>query len=574
MIKEACREIIVYAVQDSPKFSKKDFEVLKIRISKKHKLGTVLKNAQILEHAKDPELEILKKFFSRKPTRSISGVSIVSVMTSPELKCPHGVCTYCPRGENAAQSYTGKEPASRRAKLNDYNPFKQVTNRLSQLKKIGHPIDKIELIVQGGTFCSHPFEYQENFIKSCLEAVVGKTFSAFSELKAASEVSKSRPVGITIETKPDFCKEQHINKILELGVTRVELGVQTIYEDILNSVNRGHTLKDTIEATQLLKDSGLKVCYHMMPGLPGSNYEKDLHALKEIFENPDFKPDMLKIYPTLVIKGTALYGQWENNLYTPLSSEQAAEIIVQAKKFFPKYVRVMRINRDIPSTEIAAGVLRTDLRELVKERQKQLGIKCQCIRCREVGHRFRKEKISPENIEIREFSYGASGGKEIFISAEDFEKEILIGYLRLRFPSQREGERRAHPLNWRVDASQSEDGRRAHAPNLVVDVFKHPRFVTKLPPFVPEKVFRPEITPDTALIRELHICGPEVPIGETAKESAYQHKGFGKKLLARAEEISKENGFKKLLVLSGIGAKEYYKKLGYDYNGIYMGKML
>ena len=378
--------------------------------------------------------------------------------------------------------------------------------------------------MQGATFTSAPFEYQENFIKKCVEAMLGYELQTWEEVKKAAETSKVRPVGITIETKPDFCRQQHINKILELGATRVEIGVQTIYDEILNSTNRGHTLKDSIEATQMLKDAGLKVNYHMMPGLPLSSYEKDLKSLREIFENPDFRPDMLKIYPTLVIKGTALYQQWKNGEYNPLTSEQAAEIIARAKEFFPKYVRIMRVNRDIPSTEIAAGVLRTDLRELVKEKLKEFGIGCKCIRCREVGHKFRKQKISPEKIEIREMEYEASGGKEIFISAEDFEKEILIGYLRLRFPS--------------------------------------------------EKFFRPEINSETALVRELHIYGPEVPIGQSAEANAFQHRGFGKKLLARAEEISGENGYKKLLVLSGIGAKEYYKKLGYDYEGVYMRKFL
>ena len=408
--------------------------------------------------------------------------------------------------------------------MNNYDPYKTVANRLWQLKRIGHPVDKAELIVQGATFTSAPFEYQENFIKKCIEGMLGYELETWEEVKKAAETSKVRPVGITIETKPDCCKIQQINKILELGATRVEIGAQTIYDDILKATNRGHTVKDTIEATQLLKDVGLKVNYHMMPGLPGSSFEKDLKSLREVFENSDFRPDMLKIYPTLVIQGTALYQQWKRGEFTPISSEQAAEIIARAKEFFPKWVRIMRINRDIPSTEIESGVLRTDLRELVKEKQKELGIECRCIRCREVGHRFRKQKISPENIEIREMEYQASGGNEIFISAEDFKQEILIGYLRLRFPS--------------------------------------------------EKVFRPEIDNQTALVRELHVYGPEVSIGQSAGENAFQHKGFGKKLLARAEEFAKESGYKKLQVLSGIGAKEYYKKLGYDYNGIYMGKVI
>ena len=523
-MQNACREIIKESLANRENFSKNDFEVLKIRVSKKHGLGTIVKNTQILEVAKDSEVSELRKLFSRKPTRSISGVSVIAVMTAPELKCPHGVCTFCPKGEGASQSYTGKEPSSRRSKMNNYDPYKTVENRLWQLKRIGHPVDKVELIVQGATFTSAPPEYQETFIKSCTEAMIGHHLPTWAEVKKEAETSKVRPVGITIETKPEQCKPEQLNKILELGATRVEIGVQTVYDDILKATNRGHTVQDSIGATQRLKDCGVKVNYHMMPGLPGSSFEKDLHSLKEVFDNPDFRPDMLKIYPTLVIEGTTLYQQWKKGEFTPLSNEEAAEIIVAAKKHFPPWVRIMRINRDIPSTEISAGILRTDLRELVKERQKELGVECHCIRCREVGHRAQKEGIYPQNVEVRELEYEASSGKEIFISAEDFEKGILIGYLRLRFPS--------------------------------------------------DSIFRPEITPETALVRELHVYGPEVPIGETANERAFQHRGYGKKLLARAEELSREKGFKKLLVLSGIGAKQYYKKLGYDYEGVYMGKLL
>lgn len=520
----ACREIIETSLANKERFTKNDFDVLKIQVSKKYGLETIVKNAQILEEAKDNEILELKKLFLRKPTRSISGVSVIAVMTSPDFKCPHGTCTFCPKGEGASQAYTGKEPSSRRAKMNDYDPYRTVANRLWQLKRIGHPVDKVELIAQGATFCALPVEYQETFMKRCMEAMLGYELPTLEEVKKAVETSPIRPVGITIETKPDYCKQPHINKILGLGTTRVELGVQTVYGDILKSTNRGHTVQDSIEATQLLKDAGLKVNYHMMPGLPGSDFEKDLRSLKEIFDNPDFRPDMLKIYPTLVLEGTALYQQWKRGLYTPLSNEEAAEIITFAKKHFPPWVRIMRVNRDIPATEIDAGVTRTDLRELVKEKLKELDVKCRCIRCREVGHRSQKEGVSPQNIEIRELEYPAGGGKEVFISAEDFEKDILIGYLRLRFPSG--------------------------------------------------NVFRPEIDSQTALVRELHIYGPEVPIGAAANERAFQHRGFGKRLLARAEDVSKENGCKKLLILSGLGAKQYYKKLGYNYEGIYMGKNL
>lgn len=459
----------------------------------------------------------------RKSTRSISGVSVVAVMT-PHTNCPHGVCAYCPKGKNAPQSYTGEEPAARRALRNKFSPQKQVENRLRQLKAIGHPTDKIELIIMGGTFTAQPFSKQKKFVMGCLEELTGKKAS-FEKLKKFAETSKRRPVGITFETRPDYCSKKEINEMLGLGATRVELGVQTIYDKILEKVDRKCNVADLIKATQLLKDSGLKVCYHLMPGLPGSSSEKDLKMFKEIFENPVFKPDMIKIYPTLVVKGTKLYKWWKAGKYKPLETEKAVELISKAKSGLPKWVRVMRITRDIPAQMIEAGVKKGDLRLLVQKRMEELGTKCKCIRCREVGHVFRKKKTLPKKIEVRTEKYTAGNGTEFFISAEDFKQGILIGYLRLRFPSR--------------------------------------------------NFFRKEIDKKTAIVRELHVYGPEVLIGaKPGLKYKFQHRGFGKKLLKEAEKIARQKGYKKLLVLSGIGAKKYYRKLGYRSYGVYMMKRL
>jgi len=496
MLKTVCREILKEAL--NKELTREDLLKLKRKISKKYHVK-LPKNSDILKYANKEEKEKLLPILLRKPTRSISGVSVIAVMSRP-YDCPHGTCLYCARGENAPQSYTGEEPAALRARYNEYDPWRQVRNRISQLRSIGHPTDKAELIVMGGTFPAQPFTYQKEFVKSCLDAMVGERCKTFSETKKCAETSSVRPVGITFETRPDYCKEKEIRRMLGLGATRVELGVQTTYDSIYKKIHRGHTIKDVVEATILCKNAGLKVLYHMMPGLPGSSFEKDLRSFKSIFTDQKFKPDMLKIYPTLVMEGTELYEMWKRGEYEPLSSKKATKLVAEVKKILPRWVRLMRVQRDIPAQLISAGVKKSNLRQLALEKART----CSCIRCREVGHK----KVIPENIEIRVERYNASGGKEYFISAEDFDKKVLVGYLRLRK------------------------------------------------------------TPDKWIVRELHVYGSEVLIGKEAGESQFQHKGWGKKLLGKAEEIA--GG--KIYVLSGIGAREYYKKLGYKRSGFFMAK--
>ena len=519
MTREACRELIEELKRKN--YTKVEFLNLKTRISKKHGIRHILKDSEVLGYATKEEAEVLKGLLVRKPTRSLSGVSVVAVMSKP-APCPHGTCAYCPKGDYAPQSYTGKEPAALRARRNGYDPGKQVRNRVEQLTAIGHPTDKVELIVMGGTFPAQPVEYQEQFVKGCFDAMVGTSGKNLEETIRAAEASKVRPVGVTFETRPDYCKEKDINEMLKLGVTRVELGVQTVYDDVLEKVERKHYVEDSIEATRLLKDAGIKVNYHMMPGLPGSDRGRDIDAFREIFSSPDFRPDMLKIYPTLVLKGTKLYDWWKLGEYEPLSSDEAAEIIAEAKGFVPPWVRIMRVTRDIPATLIDSGVKKSNLRQLVEGQAKAKGISCNCIRCREVGHRLLKEGLSPDKVEIRELGYDASNGRETFISAEDFEKRILIGYLRLRYPSA--------------------------------------------------EAFRPEVGKDSALVRELHVYGPEVRIGDESSGSEFQHKGWGKRLLERAEEIAATDGRKHILVRSGIGVRQYYRNLGYEDFGAYLKK--
>lgn len=509
---EAFNEII--DVISKKKHNKEELHKLKLKICKKYSLKKIPSDTDILAFSKNKELKSILRI---KPTRTLSGVVVIAVMTSPS-DCPHGKCIYCPGGleQGSAQSYTGKEPASLRADSNNFDPFLQTTKRLEQLNIIGHATDKIDMIIMGGTFTARDFDYQNWFLKRCFDALNGKESKTLDEAQTFNENALNRCIGLTIETRPDWCKKEHVDRILEQGGTRVEIGVQTTYDKVLDKIERGHKVKDTIEATRILKDSGLKVCYHMMPGLPSSTRDMDIESFKEIFENPNFKPDMLKIYPTLVIKNTKLYEQWKDKKYTPLRTDDAVKLITDVKKIIPKWVRIQRIQRDIPAQLIEDGVKKSNLRQLVKAEFNG----CNCIRCREIGLK-KLEKIKENKIKLQRIDYEASEGLEIFLSFDETEKNALIGYLRLRFPSS--------------------------------------------------KAHRKEVK-NAAIIREIKVFGISLPIGETGK--GWQHRGFGKALILEAEKIGKDEGFKKMLIMSGVGARNYFRKFKYERCGVYMGKNL
>ncbi|MEM2767937.1 MAG: tRNA uridine(34) 5-carboxymethylaminomethyl modification radical SAM/GNAT enzyme Elp3 [Candidatus Bathyarchaeia archaeon] len=527
-MEEVVREIID-CLMCAPQLSPETVSRVKMRVAAKYGLERIPSNPEIINALKPEERGKLLPVLRRKATRTISGVTVVAVMTKPH-PCPQPeTCAYCPGGPpyGVPQSYTGREPAAMRGLQHSFDPYEQVRSRIEQLKAIGHHVDKVELIVMGGTFPATPMEYQRWFVQRCLDAIIGEDTQSLEEAKCKAESSRIRNVGITVETRPDWAKKPHVDSMLEMGVTRVELGVQNPDDAIYRLVGRTHTVADVIEATQTLKDAGLKIVYHMMPGLPGSNFEKDLAAFKEIFTNSAYKPDMIKIYPCLVLKGTRIYEWYIRGEYKPYTAEEAARLIVEIKKMIPPWVRIMRIQRDIPAPIIVAGVKTSNLRQLVQRKLGEQGLRCRCIRCREVGHRLLADgvKPEPEKVNILTTRYEASGGEEIFISAEDTENDVLIGYLRLRIPS--------------------------------------------------EKAHRPEInTQPSSIIRELHVYGPVVPVGKRLTK-AWQHKGYGAVLLHEAERItSQEYGFKKILVTSALGTKQYYKKFGYTYDGPYMSKVL
>ncbi|MBP9718320.1 tRNA uridine(34) 5-carboxymethylaminomethyl modification radical SAM/GNAT enzyme Elp3 [Candidatus Gracilibacteria bacterium] len=458
----------------------------------------------------------------KRGIRTLSGVSPVAVLTKP-LGCP-GRCVFCPTEENVPKSYLSNEPAVMRAIINDYDPFKQVSSRIKALSANGHPTDKIELIVMGGTWSSHPKAYQVSYLRQCLNAMNGgKKSRTLEEAQKINETAEHRCVAITLETRQDWIDEEEIRRMRMLGATRIEIGAQTIYDDILALVKRGHGVDATIKATQLMKDAGFKISYHMMPNLPGATVERDIQMFKDIFEDPRFRPDMIKFYPCMVVPFSELKLWMEQGRHVPYTDEELLHIIIEAKKFFPRYLRVTRLIRDIPATSIIGGSKVSNLRQVAHELMKKQGLFCQCIRCREI----RNEPIDPKNIELRTMEYDASEGKEFFLSYDDASRDKLCALLRLRF------------------TSYSLQGK------------KH--FLKELE--------------GAAIIRELHTYGAQVPISEK-DELASQHMGFGKKLVAKAEEIALHHGYKKMAIISGVGIREYYRKLGYELEGTYMTKKL
>jgi elongator complex protein 3 len=416
-----------------------------------------------------------------------------------------------------------------RAIQHNFDPYGQVKSRIEQLRAIGHDVDKVELIIFGGTLTAYPQDYLEWFVVQCLNAMSGAKAATIEEAQAAAENAAIRNSDIVLETRPDWCKEQHIDMMLRLGATRVELGVQTLSDEIYKLVDRGHTVEDVVEATRIAKDAGLAVVYHMMPNLFGSNYEKDLSTFKTLFEDERFEPDALKIYPTLVMEGTKLHELWLRGKYEPYPFEKVVDLITKVKKIVPKWIRIQRIQRDIPSNLIIDGVKRGDLRRLVQEKLMEQGAHCGCIRCREVGHVKHERGVDPnlDDVELVVERYRASDGEELFLSFEDVKQDILIGLLRLRYPSEK--------------AHRSE-AKKARA----------------------------------MLVRELHVYGPLVPVGKReVPASAWQHRGYGARLLDEAERISREEfDARRVIVLAGIGTRNYYRRFDYKREGPYMVKEL
>ncbi|HQI91299.1 MAG TPA: tRNA uridine(34) 5-carboxymethylaminomethyl modification radical SAM/GNAT enzyme Elp3 [Methanotrichaceae archaeon] len=474
------------------------------------RLSALPSHADILAAADEPWREDLR-LLVRKPTRTLSGVAVIAAMTSP-ARCPHGTCVPCPGGLtiSSPQSYTGREPAAMRAAQHGFDPYRQVSARLSQLEEIGHFVDKAELIIMGGTITARPLGYQHWFVKRCLQAMneyCGQPqdgeppWRSLANVACENQQARVKNVGITFETRPDWCGPAAVRQMLSMGATKVELGVQSLDTAVLDKMRRGHGPQQAAQATCLLREAGLKVGYHMMPGLPGSSPETDRRDFLRLFSDPAFRPDYLKIYPTLVVEGTELYSMWKRGEYQPLQDDEAAQLISILKECLPRYVRLQRVQRDIPAQLIQAGVRKSNLRQLAWERLRERGKRCQCIRCREAGLRG----VSEGDVRLNEESYQAGGGQEIFISCDSVD-DTLVGFLRLRLG-------------------------------------------------------------EAARVRELHVYGPLVPPG---RRGGWQHRGYGSMMLARAQELASDAGYREISVTSGFGVRGYYRDQGYHLKGPYM----
>jgi elongator complex protein 3 len=514
--------------------SRSDLMAVKRKLAKKYG-RSILSHSEILKEYRNgitkrqPGLE---RILRKRSVRTMSGIAPVAVLTKP-YPCP-GKCAYCPTEKDVPQSYLSNEPAVMRAIRCNYNPYKQVQLRLRALEANGHEPTKIELIVIGGTWSALPENYKYWYITQCFKAannyqlsiknyelrITKKPHDSINILKKKlaieqkkNENAKYKIIGITLETRPDYINDKELLEMRELGATRVELGVQAIDDKILKLNKRGHGVAEIAKATEMLKNYGFKVTYHIMPGLPGATAKKDLAMFKKLFSDEKFQPDQLKFYPTVVTRGSLLYKWWRDGKYKPYSDKVLQNLIVECKKIVPPYVRIIRLIRDIPGESIIAGNMITNLRQVMKDR----GVACKCIRCREAG----EKQLTINNYELRMIKYKASGGIEYFISAESKDEKILYGFCRLRLSGKT-------PLN--------------------------PHFIRGV-----------------AMIRELHVYGELVPVGKNKK---IQHAGLGKMLMQEAEKIARQKKYKKIAVIAGVGVRGYYRKLGYKLENSYMVKSL
>lgn len=455
---------------------------------------------------------VLEKLLQIRSVRTLSGIAPICVLTKP-YPCP-GRCIYCPSEANMPKSYMDTEPGAMRALQLQFDPYLQVTKRIEALERNGHRPEKCELIILGGTWSAYQPDYQEWFMRRCYEGFNGDVSTTLDEAKRFNETAKYRVIGCTIETRPDHITEAEVKRLRWLGATRVQMGVQTVNIDVLQAARREQTNEQVKYATQLLKEAGIKITYHMMQNLPGATPTTDLQDIKTIFTDSSYQPDHLKIYPCVVVKSAPLYQVWQKEEYQPYDLDTLTNLLIAIKTQVPRYVRIERLVRDIPANSIAAGNVVTNLRQIMQLRK----VQCKCIRCREP----RGDNTGINEAQLFIEQYTASAGQEYFISYENPERTKLFGFMRLRLQNIKQ--------HWYG------------------------------------------VLQDTAIIRELHIYGRLVPIADNS--NVIQHKGFGKKLMLEAERIAQEQNFQKIAVIAGVGVREYYEKLGYRLDEEYMIKNL
>ncbi len=538
---------VAAALQAGEVQTKDDLHRVKQRLARELK-APIPRDSQLIAALPDDIVQANLDVLRKKPMRTGSGVAVLAVMSSPE-GCPHGKCIYCPGGPevDAPQSYTGFEPSTMRAKRWSYDPYRIARARLGQLARNGHSVSKVDVVIQGGTFPARDRAYQDWFVAGIYAGcnagpdadpdagfVPFELFSTWHpetqdailrDAMKTNETAACRVIGLTIETKPDWCLEPHVDGMLRYGCTRVELGIQTLDEETTQLTNRGHTVQDAADALRVCRDAGLKVCVHMMPGLPrpGTRMpdpEMDLEDMRRLFEEEEWRPDMLKIYPTLVVMEgeTTLKKWWKDGVYVPYDTEAAARVIASCYQHIPAYCRIQRVDRDIPTTHVEAGVQNSNLRQIVEAEASERGIPVRDVRAREVHRR----PTAAGKLSLKERSYAASGGHETFLSLEDPETDSIAGFVRLR---------RAGPNPHRPEM---------HDPNGV------------------------------AIVRELKVYGTAKDLGEHG--DGFQHQGLGTQLMEAAEAQAREWGVGRILVIAGVGVKEYYRRRGYEDLGPYVAK--
>ncbi|MFA6447656.1 MAG: tRNA uridine(34) 5-carboxymethylaminomethyl modification radical SAM/GNAT enzyme Elp3 [Patescibacteria group bacterium] len=504
----------------------------------------------------DLKNEALEKVLRVKDIRTDSGVAPITVLTKP-FPCP-GRCVYCPTEERMPKSYLSNEPAAARALSLQFDPYEQVRQRIQALERNGHQANKIELIIKGGTWSAYKQDYREWFITRCFEAANNITHPSLDSLGTPSlklregevsianggelwtaqkinETAEYRIIGLTIETRPDWVKPKEVIHLRKLGCTRVELGLQILNDRVLAFTKRGHTVEQAADAIALLKTAGLKADVHILPGQPGASIQDDIDSFALLFGDPRFCPDMIKLYPCVVLPNSELASWTERGEFKPLEGQDLQELLIKMQTMLPRYCRVSRMIRDFPTPSIAFGNKQSNLRELLDAEMKKRGIKCQCLRCREVGHV--PGDHTNDKTQIFEERYENAGGTEIFLSVENEDRSAVFGFCRLRLPLT------PCPYSHRMGEGCEE----------VLESFP--------------------VLNNAAIIRELHTYGTALNINQYNQEAS-QHKGYGRLLMQTAEDIAKREGYEKMAVISGIGVREYYKTLGYAEQDTYMTKKL
>lgn len=451
-----------------------------------------------------------------KPVRTLSGVTTVTVLTKP-YPCP-GKCIFCPTDVRMPKSYLPDEPGAMRALQHEFDPYDQVASRLEALQAVGHPTDKIELLILGGTWSSYRRDYQEWFVRRCFDAMNTVESASLSEAHRHNETALHRNVGLVVETRPDHVNQEEIAWLRRLGVTKVQMGAQSLDDRILGLNQRGHTAAETLRATAMLRAAGFKIVLHWMPNLLGASLVSDREDFQRLWQG--FCPDEIKIYPTQLLANAELYTHWQRGEYQPYTTAELVDLIADIKPTIPRFCRVNRVIRDIPSTNVVEGNKRTSLRQDVQAELERRGQRCQCIRCREV----RRQGVATGDLAFRDLIYPAAEAEEHFISF-DTPEDRLAGFLRLSLPGTNS------PATGLLDLSGA------------------------------------------ALIREVHVYGQSLGVGQE-QQGAAQHIGLGTRLIQRAEAIAKERGYRRLAVISAVGTRRYYLERGYQRGELYLFKEL